>query len=34
MLDHRTVSLADQIFEQLENDILSGKYQENEELKE
>lgn len=27
MLDHRTVSLADQVFEHLENDILSGKYQ-------
>ncbi len=27
MLDHRTVSLADQVFEQLENDILVGKYQ-------
>lgn len=27
MLDHKTVSLADQIFEQLENDILIGKYQ-------
>ena len=26
MLDHRTISLADQIFEQLETDILSGKY--------
>jgi len=27
MLDHRTISLADQVFEQLENDILIGKYQ-------
>ena len=27
MLDHKTVSLADQVFEQLENDILIGKYQ-------
>ena len=27
MLDHRTISLADQIFEQLEADILSGKYE-------
>lgn len=27
MRDHRTVSIADQIFEQLERDILSGKYQ-------
>ena len=26
MLDHRTVSLADQIFERLETDILTGKY--------
>lgn len=26
MLDHRTVSLADQVYEHLENDILSGKY--------
>lgn len=26
MLDHKTVSLADQVFEHLENDILSGKY--------
>ena len=26
MLEHRTVSLADQVFERLENDILSGKY--------
>lgn len=26
MFDHRTVSLADQVFERLENDILSGKY--------
>lgn len=34
MLDHRTVSLADQIFEQLETDILSGKYQRGEILTE
>ena len=27
MRDHRTISIADQIFEQLEKDILSGKYQ-------
>ena len=26
MLEHRTVSLAEQVFERLENDILSGKY--------
>ncbi len=26
MLEHKTVSLADQVFEHLENDILSGKY--------
>lgn len=26
MFDHRTVSLADQVFERLETDILSGKY--------
>lgn len=26
MLDHKTVSLADQVYEQLEVDILSGKY--------
>ena len=26
MIEHKTVSLADQVFEQLENDILSGKY--------
>ena len=34
MLDHRTVSLADQIFEQLENDILSGKFERGEILTE
>lgn len=27
MIEHKTVSLADQVFEHLENDILSGKYQ-------
>jgi len=27
MLDHKTVSLADQVFDRLETDILSGKYQ-------
>ena len=26
MLDHRTVSLAEKVFERLENDILTGKY--------
>ena len=26
MLEHRTISLADQVFERLESDILSGKY--------
>ncbi len=26
MIEHKTVSLADQVFEQLEEDILSGKY--------
>ena len=26
MRDHRTISIADQIFEQLEREILSGKY--------
>ena len=26
MLEHRTISLAEQVFERLENDILSGKY--------
>lgn len=34
MLDHRTVSLADQVFERLETDILSGKYQRGELLTE
>ncbi len=34
MLDHRTVSLADQVFERLETDILSGKYQRGEILTE
>lgn len=27
MIEHKTISLADQVFEHLENDILSGKYQ-------
>ena len=26
MRDHRTISIADQIFEQLQDEILSGKY--------
>ena len=26
MIEHRNISLADQIFDQLEADILSGKY--------
>ena len=30
MKDFRTVTLADQVFERLENDILSGKYQRGE----
>ncbi len=34
MLEHKTVSLADQVFEQLENDILSGKYVRGESLTE
>lgn len=34
MIEHRNVSLADQVFEQLENDILSGKYQKGEILTE
>ena len=33
-MEHRTVSLADQVFEKLENDILSGKYQKGELLTE
>lgn len=34
MLEHKTVSLADQVFEHLENAILSGKYQRGELLTE
>lgn len=34
MLEHKTVSLAEQVFERLENDILSGKYQRGETLTE
>lgn len=34
MLEHKTISLADQVFEHLESDILSGKYQRGEILTE
>ena len=34
MREHRTISIADQIFEQLERDILTGKYQRGEVLSE
>ena len=34
MIDHKTISLADQVFEHLETDILSGKYQKGENLTE
>ena len=34
MIEHKTVSLADQVFEHLETDILSGKYQRGENLTE
>lgn len=34
MIEHKTVSLADQVFEHLERDILSGKYQRGEILTE
>lgn len=34
MIEHKSVSLADQVFEHLENDILSGKYQRGEILTE
>ncbi|MBQ7321959.1 MAG: GntR family transcriptional regulator [Clostridia bacterium] len=34
MMEHKTVSLADQVFERLETDILSGKYQKGEVLTE
>ncbi len=34
MLEHKTVSLAEQVFERLENEILSGKYQQGEILTE
>ena len=34
MIEHKTISLADQVFEHLENDILSGKYSRGEKLTE
>ena len=34
MLEHKTISLAEQVFERLENDILIGKYQRGEILTE
>lgn len=34
MRDHKTISIADQIFEQLQNEILSGKYKKGEILSE
>ena len=34
MLEHKTISLAEQVFERLENDILTGKYQRGETLTE
>lgn len=34
MIEHKTISLADQVFEHLETDILSGKYQRGETLNE
>lgn len=34
MIEHKTISLADQVFEHLENDILSGKYSRGESLTE
>lgn len=34
IMEHRTISLADQVFERLETDILSGKYQKGEVLTE
>lgn len=34
MIEHKTVSLADQVYEQLETDILSGKYERGEILTE
>ena len=34
MKEHKSISIADQIFEQLERDILAGKYQRGETLSE
>lgn len=34
MIEHKTISLADQVFEHIETDILSGKYQKGEVLTE
>ena len=34
MLEHKTISLAEQVFDRLENDILTGKYQRGEVLTE
>ena len=34
MIEHKSISLADQVFEHLETDILSGKYQRGESLSE
>lgn len=34
MIEHKTISLADQVFDHLENDILSGKYRRGEVLTE
>ena len=34
MLEHKTISLAEQVFDRLENDILTGKYQRGETLTE
>ena len=34
MIEHKTISLADQVFEHLETDILSGKYQRGQSLTE
>ena len=34
MIEHKTISLADQVFDHLENDILSGKYRRGEILTE
>ena len=34
MIEHKTISLADQVFEHIETDILSGKYQRGESISE